>query len=308
MTIPRGAHARVSAELVTIRDWIRWANTEFADADLYYGHGTDEPWDEALALIGGALRVPPDRLESLLDARVLGSEGEALALLVRRRVEERVPVPYLVGRAWLAGLEFIVDERVLIPRSPLAHLLVSGLDPWLSERPVERILDLCTGSGCLGILAALACPDAEVVLADLSEPALAVAARNVARFGLGDRVHLLSSDGLDALAADARFDLVLCNPPYVDAPDLAAMPPEFRHEPTLALAGGSDGLDLVARILAELPGHLERDGLLMLEVGNSLPALLARWPRLPFLVPDLEHGGTGVVLLRGDELERPAHA
>lgn len=302
MSGPRGGHARVSSELVTIRDWIRYANTEFDRAELHYGHGTDEPWDEAVALVGGWLRVPPDRLEPMLDARVTAAEGEALAAAIRRRVEERVPVPYLVGRAWQVGVEFVVDERVLIPRSPIAQLLDEGLDPWLGDAAPRRILDLCTGSGCLGILAALAWPDAEVVLADVSTDALAVAELNVERFALGDRVHVVASDGLAAVATDASFDLVLCNPPYVDAADLASMPAEFGHEPSLALAGGEDGLDLVAAWLPELASCMAPDGWLVLELGNSAPALGRRFLELPLVWPELEQGGAGVVLIRGEDL------
>ena len=302
MTGPRRGYARLSSELLTVRDWIRFANTEFDRAELHYGHGTDEAWDEAVALVGGWLRIPPDRLEPMLEARITAEEGEDLAVAIRRRVEERVPVPYLVGRAWQAGVAFVVDERVLIPRSPIAQLLDEGLDPWLGGAEPRRILDLCTGSGCLGILAALSYPEAEVVLADVSEDALAVAARNVERFALGDRVHTLASDGLAAIAPDVGFDLVLCNPPYVDAADLAAMPAEFGHEPELALAGGEDGLDLVAAWLPELARRMAPQGLLVLELGNSAPALGARFPALPLIWPELEQGGTGVVLLRGEDL------
>lgn len=298
----RGGHARVSSELLTVRDWIRYANTEFDRAELHYGHGTDEPWDEAVALVGGWLRIPPDRLEPMLDARVTAGEGEALAAAIRRRVDERVPVPYLVGRAWQAGLEFVVDEHVLIPRSPIAQLLEEGLDPWLGESAPRRILDLCTGSGCLGILAALAWPEAEVVLADVSEKALAVAEKNIERFALGDRVHTLASDGLAGIVADEAFDLVLCNPPYVDAADLATMPAEFGHEPELALAGGEDGLDLVAAWLPELGGCMATEGLLVLELGNSAHALGQRFPDLPLIWPELERGGVGVVLVQGSDL------
>lgn len=302
MSGPRRGYARLSSELVTVRDWIRFANTEFDRAELHYGHGTDEPWDEAVALVGGWLRIPPDRLEPMLEARVTAGEGEDLAIAIRRRVEERVPVPYLVGRAWQAGVEFLVDERVLVPRSPIAGLIDEGLDPWLGDAAPRHILDLCTGSGCLGILAALAWPDAEVVLADLSEDALAVAARNVERFALGDRVRTLASDGLAAIAPEACFDLVLCNPPYVDAADLAAMPAEFRHEPEGALAGGEDGLDLVAAWLPALARCMAPDGLLVLELGNSAAALGARFPELSLIWPELEQGGTGVVLVRGEDL------
>lgn len=299
MTLMRAGRA-----LETVRDWIRWTATRLSRADLHYGHGTDEPWDEALALVAGWLRIPPDRLGDMLDARLTEDERDALGDCVARRIEERVPVPYLTGQAWLAGVEFEVDARVLVPRSPIAFLLEDGLQPWLGERAPLRILDLCTGSGCLGILAALSFPDAELVLTDLSEAALELARRNVARHGLDDRASVLLSDGFDGLAADDRFDLILCNPPYVNAQDLASMPPEFAHEPRLALAGGSDGLELVARLLPQSVARLSAQGLLVLELGNSAAALAARFPALSVSWPVLARGGTGVALIEAAALEK----
>ena len=282
--------------LTTVRDWIRFVNTRLANSELSYGHGTDEPWDEAVALVAGTLRLPPDRIEPMLDARVLHEEGVDLADRLRRRIDERVPVPYLVGRAWLAGIEFEVDERVIVPRSPIAGLLDEGLDPWLGAREPQRILDLCTGSGCLGLLAALAFPEAEVLLSDVSADALAVAEANVVRLGLSERVSCVLSDGLAAVPTEP-WDLVICNPPYVDAQDLASMPAEFHAEPALALDGGEDGMDLVARWLPGIGELLADDGLLVLEVGNSAPALLARFPALTLTWPELPTGGTGVALV-----------
>lgn len=292
--------SRTEQELETIRDWLRWAATRFGLAELHFGHGTDEAWDEAVALVADGLRLPRDRLDALLDARLTTAEREQLASMIDRRIDDRVPVPYLTGLAWQAGFAFEVDPRVLIPRSPIAGLLETGLAPWLGNRAPARILDLCCGSGCLGILAAHAFPEAEIVLADLSADALAVARRNVLRHGLEDRARCLCSDGLDAV--DGSFDLVLCNPPYVDADDLASMPPEFGHEPALALAGGDDGLDLVDRLLDAAPAHLNPQALLVLEVGNSAPALHARRPRLPLIWPELPTGGVGVALIEGDDL------
>ena len=297
MTLMRAGRA-----LETVRDWIRWTATRFARADLHYGHGTDEPWDEAVALVAGWLRIPPDRLGDMLDARLTEDERDALGECLARRVEERVPVPYLTGQAWLAGVEFEVDERVLVPRSPIAFLLQDGLQPWLGERVPLRILDLCTGSGCLGILAALAFPDAELVLTDLSPDALDVARSNLARHGLSERASVVSSDGFEALAPDDRFDLILCNPPYVDAGDLAAMPAEFAHEPQLALAGGDDGMELIARLLPQAAARLTEQGLLVLEVGNSAAALLMRFPALSMSWPELARGGTGVALIEAADL------
>lgn len=287
--------------LKTVRDWIRWTNSRLEDADLYFGHGTDEAWDEAVALVGGALRIPPDRLEPMLSARVTRAEGVILLGLLERRIEARVPVPYLVGRAWLAGVEFVVDERVIVPRSPIAGLLDEGLAPWLVTEPL-RILDLCTGSGCLGLLAALAYPDAEVVLADLSADALEVAQTNVERLGLSDRVTLRQGDGPAALGPEVPFDLVICNPPYVNASDLATMPEEFASEPAMALAGGEDGLALISAWLPVLPAHMTDGAVLVLELGNSAPALGVRFPALSVSWPALETGGTGVLVITAEDL------
>lgn len=296
----------VPPELTTVGDWLRFAATAFARADLHYGHGTDSAWDEAVALVLGGLRLPEDRAEAVLGARLTAVECSELATAIRRRVEERVPVPYLTGQAHFGGLVFDVDPRVLIPRSPLAELLLDGLEPWLGGRLPGRILDLGTGSGCIGILAASVFPEAEVVLADISADALAVAAMNVRRHGLEDRVELRQSDLFSGLEGE-RFDLMLCNPPYVDPADLAAMPPEFSHEPRSALAGGGeDGLDLVARMLSATADHLAEHGLLVLEVGNSAPAMLARWPTLDWIWPELAAGGFGVALIERSGLERLA--
>lgn len=290
-----------AAELHTVRDWLRFTASQLARAELHFGHGTDSAWDEAVALVLGWLRVPEDRADILLDARVTRQEAAALAACVARRIDDRVPVPYLTGLARFAGLDFEVDSRVLIPRSPMAELLVAGLQPWLGERQPGQILDLATGSGCIGIAAAMTFPEAEVVLADIDRDALELARRNVRRHGLGDRVRVVESD-LFAELENVPFDLILCNPPYVDPADLASMPEEFRHEPLLALAGGgTDGLELVQRLLQAAPAYLREEGLLVLEVGNSAPALLAREPRLAWVWPELEAGGFGVGIIdRGD--------
>ncbi len=284
-------------------DWLRFAATTFAGADLHYGHGTSSAWDEAVALVLDWLRLPNDRAEAVLGARLTAAECKELAFAIQRRVGERIPVPYLTGLAHFGGLTFEVDRSVLIPRSPMAELLLDGLEPWLGGRLPGRILDLGTGSGCIGILAATVFPDAEVILADVSAEALEVAARNVGRHGLEERVAVRRSDLYYGLPGDS-FDLILCNPPYVDRGDLATMPPEFAHEPRSALAGGGeDGLELVARLLAETSDHLAENGLLVLEVGNSAPALLARWPEIEWIWPELAAGGFGVALIERAGLE-----
>lgn len=292
-----GSREGVAAELQTVRDWLRWTASQLGRAELHYGHGTESAWDEAVALVLGWLRVPEDRAEVLLDARVTRQEAAALAVCVARRIDDRVPVPYLTGLARFAGLDFDVDPRVLIPRSPMAELLAVGLQPWLGARQPLQILDLATGSGCIGIAAAMTFSEAEVVLADIDGDALELAARNVRRHGLADRVRVVQSDLFGGLG-DNSFDLILCNPPYVDPEDLANMPEEFRHEPMLALAGGGDdGLELVQRLLQAAPGYLQPGGLLVLEVGNSAPALLTREPGLEWLWPELEAGGFGVGII-----------
>jgi len=289
------------AELRTVRDFLRWSVSAFNAAGVAFGHGTDNAWDEARWLVLGALHLPFDSPDWVLDARLGAPEREQLARLLRRRIAERMPTAYLLGEAWFAGLRFRVDPAVLIPRSPIAELIASGCEPWLDGREPLRILDLCCGSGCIGIAAALAWPRAQVDLADVSPAALVLAHANVALHGVGERVRVVESDLFAALAGEA-YDLILSNPPYVDAADLAALPAEFLHEPRLGLAAGDDGLDIARRIIAEAPGHLGSAGLLVMEVGNSADALEAAFPDLPFLWPDFTHGGHGVALIHAGEL------
>ncbi len=291
----------VIGELVTVRDYLRWAISSFGEAGIYYGHGTDNARDEALLLIGHALHLPPEGDSTLLDARLTRAERERVYSLMRRRIEERLPAAYLTGEAWFAGLRFAVDERVLVPRSPIAELIEQGFEPWLGGAEPQRILDLCTGSGCIGIACAYAFEEAEVDLADLSSDALAVAADNIARHGLGQRVRALQSDVFDGLAGE-RYDLIVSNPPYVDAEDLAAMPAEYHAEPAMGLGSGDDGLDITRRILAGAAEHLNEGGLLVVEVGNSWVALEQAFPQLPFTWVEFEHGGHGVFVLSRESL------
>ncbi|WP_097461588.1 50S ribosomal protein L3 N(5)-glutamine methyltransferase [Mangrovitalea sediminis] len=287
-------------DLISIRDFLRYAVSRFEAENLFYGHGSDNVWDEAVHLVFASLHLPLDNNAIFLDARLTRSERELLLNQIERRVVDRVPVSYLTGEAWFMGLPFYVNEHVLIPRSPIAELLENSLQPWLGERPVGRLLDLCTGSGCIGIAAALVFPEAEVDLADISPEALAVAERNIHRHEVGDRVQAVESDLFEALSG--RYDVILSNPPYVDASDLAAMPEEFRHEPVLGLEAGTDGLDVVRRILAEAQDYLTEDGLLVVEVGNSAPALEEAFPELPFTWLDFERGGHGVFLMMASDL------
>jgi len=295
---------RLVAELFTLRDCLRWAASEFHLAGLFHGHGTESPWDEAVALTLGALHLPWNVDPAVLDARLLPMERERIVALVRARVTTRRPLPYLLGEAWFAGLPFDVDERVLIPRSPIAELVESGFAAWFPEEPPARVLDLCTGSGCIGIATALHLPTCEVDLSDISEEALAVARRNIGRHDVGERVRAVHSDLFAALPG--RYDLIVSNPPYVDARDLATMPAEFRHEPALALGAGDDGLAIVRRILREARAHLNDHGVLIVEVGNSDRHLEAAFPEVPFLWLDFERGGQGVFALTAEELD--AHA
>ncbi|WP_299258578.1 50S ribosomal protein L3 N(5)-glutamine methyltransferase [uncultured Kushneria sp.] len=289
-------------ELVTVRDYLRLAVSVFNAHDLYYGHGTDSAWDEAVALVLGALRLPHDVDPAIIDARVLRIERARIITLLRARTVERRPLPYLLGESFYAGVAFNVDERVLIPRSPIAELIESGFDLWFEERDPAHMLDLCTGSGCIGIAAALMMPTTHVMLSDLSEDAIDVARSNITRHDVGDRVKAVAGD-LFAPVAGQRFDLIVSNPPYVDAGDLSGMPAEFNHEPTLALGAGHDGLDLVRRMLREAREYLTDDGVLIVEVGNSERHVIETWPEVPFLWLEFARGGHGVFALTSAQLE-----
>lgn len=291
----------MSRELETVRDYLRWIISRFNDAGLYYGHGTDNAQDEAWYLVCGALKLPFDLDGRLLDGRLTEAERQRLEQLVERRISERVPVAYLVGEAWFAGLPFNVDERVLVPRSPLAELIDVGFQPWLGDVEPEHILDLCTGSGCIGIACAFAFPEARVVLSDVSADALAVARSNIERHSLSDRVTALQSDVFAGLEGQC-FDLIVSNPPYVDAEDLAGMPAEYQAEPALGLGSGDDGLDITRRILQQAAGHLDEGGLLVVEVGNSGRALDEAFPELPLTWVEFERGGHGVFVISKDDL------
>jgi ribosomal protein L3 glutamine methyltransferase len=284
-----------TSRLRTLRDHIRWAVTRFHQENLFFGHGTDNAWDEARQLVLGSVSLPYEISDAYLDCRLEDDECERLRELLSRRIDERVPTAYLLGEAWFCNLPFVVDSRVLIPRSPIAELIGSRFEPWLPGEP-RRILDLCTGSGCIGIAAAYSFPEAEVVLGDLSFEALEVANLNIEQHGLESRVYTVQGDGFGGLPGQ-RFDLILSNPPYVDAEDFADMPPEYHHEPALGLACGDDGLDLVRRMLAEAADHLTEQGILVVEVGNSQTHVEALYPEVDFTWLEFENGGHGVFLL-----------
>jgi ribosomal protein L3 glutamine methyltransferase len=287
--------------LETITDFVRWGASRFAAAGLHYGHGTDNQIDEALVLVRHALHLGHDLPREFYSARLTEAEKRVVLELIERRIVERVPAPYLTGEAWFAGLPFFVDPRVLIPRSPFAELIEQAFAPWIEPGRVTRVLDLCTGSGCIAIACALAFPDAVVDAVELSPEALAVADRNVERHGVGEQVRLLQGD-LWAPVTGERYDLIVSNPPYVSDAEMAELPPEYRHEPELGLRSGPAGLDVVARILDEAGGHLRPGGVLVVEVGNSADAVAAAWPGLPFTWLEFSRGGGGVFLLKAEEL------
>ncbi len=289
-------------ELITLRDWLRWGTSRFLEAKLFFGHGCDNAHDEAAWLILHALHLPPDRLDPYLDARLTRPERRAVLELLQQRIARRLPAAYLTHEAWQAGFRFYVDERVLIPRSYFAELLVEGFAPWVADpEAIETALDLCTGSGCLAILMAHAFPHAQIDASDLSADALEVARRNVADYHLEERIRLVEGD-LFAPLGKRKYDLIISNPPYVTAQAMRELPQEYRHEPALALAAGEDGLTIVRRILAEAKKHLKPEGLLAVEVGHNRALVEAAFPQLPFTWLDTESGEGKLFLLRREEL------
>ena len=295
-------HFDDTESLITVRDWLRFAVSRFNEAKLFFGHGSDNAFDEAAYLILHTLHLPLDRLEPFLDASLTHGESEEVQAVIERRVRERIPAAYLTHEAWLGEHLFYVDERVIVPRSFIAELLREQLSPWVEEpAEVTRALDLCTGSGCLAILTALAFPNAEVDAVDVSKDALDVAAKNVADYGLADRIEPIESDLFVALGG-RTYDVILSNPPYVNAESVAALPPEYQAEPALALGSGEDGLDATRQILATAKAHLNPGGLLVVEIGHNRDVLEAAYPTLPFTWIDTESGDQFVFLLRREDL------
>lgn len=287
-------------ELHTIQDMLRWTVSRFNAAGLYYGHGTDNPWDEAVALVLPTLFLPLDFPADMRNCRLTPSERHRIVERVLRRINDRVPVAYLTNSAWFCGMEFYVDERVLVPRSPIGELIQNHFDGLLPREPL-RILDMCTGSGCIAIACAAEFPDAEVDAVDISTDALTVAEQNIYAHALEQRVIPMRSDVFRDLPQD-KYDLIVTNPPYVDAEDIADMPDEYHHEPAIGLASGMDGLKLTKRILAGAPDYLAEDGVLICEVGNSMVHLEAQYPEIPFTWLEFEHGGLGVFMLTRQQI------
>ena len=292
-----------TSELITVRDHLRYAVSRFTAARLFFGHGSDNAWDEAVYLTLHTLSLPLDRLEPFLDARLLAGEREALLDIYRRRCEDRLPAAYLTNEAWLGEHRFYVDERVIVPRSFIAELLDEQLSPWIEDPwAVHSALDLCTGSACLAILTALAFPEATVDAVDLSNDAIFVAERNVSEYGLDERITIIQSDAFAKLPGK-RYDLIISNPPYVNADSVNALPPEYLHEPEMALGSGEDGLDFTRIILREARQHLTDNGLLIVEIGHNRDALEAAYPDLPFTWLETSAGDQFVFMLQAADLD-----
>ena len=290
------------AELHTLRDWLRFSVSAFNESKLTFGHGSENAYDEAVYLILHTLHLPLDTLEPFLDARLTLQEKTVLMALLKRRVEQKIPAAYLTHEAWLGEFKFYVDERVIVPRSFIAELLRERLSPWVADAEnTTAVLDLCTGSGCLAILAAHAFPNAMVDAVDLSADALQVAQRNVSDYELTDRVQLIQSDLFKSLNGK-QYDIIISNPPYVDAPSVAALPAEYLHEPKLALGSGEDGLDATREILKQAAAHLTPHGILIVEIGHNRDALEAAYPNLPFTWLDVSAGDEFVFLLHRNDL------
>lgn len=290
--------------LTTVRDLLRFAVSRFSEANLFFGHGTTNAYDEAAYLILRTLHLPHDQLDPFLDATLMPNEIEDVLKMLARRVKERIPSAYLTHEAWLGDYKFYVDERVIVPRSFIAELLDEQLSPWVeAPEAVENALDLCTGSGCLAILMAISFPNARIDAVDISEDALAVAQRNVADYGMGEQIHLIRSDMFAELGSQ-RYDLIVSNPPYVNAPSMQALPNEYRHEPAQALTSGVDGLDHIRIILRDAAGHMSKNGILVVEAGHNLETIGQTFPNFDFTWMETSAGNEHVFLLTREQLLR----
>ena len=294
--------SKAAQNLHTVRDHLRFAVSRFNQAKLYFGHGSNDAYDEAAYLILHTLHLPLDRLDPFLDAQLTDGERTAVLSIIQQRVEKRIPAAYLTHQGMLGDFSFYVDERVIVPRSFIAELLLKQLSPWIAApEEINSVLDLCTGSGCLAILAAHAFPYASIDAVDLSSAALAVAERNVTDYDLQDRVNLIESDLFTKLSGK-QYDLIISNPPYVDAGSVAALPQEYLHEPKMALGSGHDGLDATRLILKHAAQHLSENGVLIVEIGHNRDVLEAGYPNLPFTWLDVSAGDEFVFMLHRNDL------
>ncbi|WP_417499127.1 50S ribosomal protein L3 N(5)-glutamine methyltransferase [Methylophaga sp.] len=295
----------VQSELNTFRDFLRWSTSRFNEAGLFFGHGNEDAFNEASQLLLSSLHLPVDTLQDVfLDARLTQDEKRTLLIAIEKRIEKRIPLPYLTNEAWFAGLPFFVDERVLIPRSPFAELIETQFQPWVAAPDsITRIIDMCTGSGCIAIALAMAFEQAEVTASDISSDALDVARVNRQKYGLEDQLTLLESDIWQKISTDEKYDLIISNPPYVGAEEMASLPEEYRHEPNSALEADDNGLALVTKILSGAADHLTENGLIFIEVGNTDLAVDDKWPEIAFTWLELENGGHGIFMLDKDQCE-----
>lgn len=295
-------YSRLTEELLTIRDWLRFTVSRFEEAEIFFGHGTDNSYDEAVWLVMSALHLPLDTVDNFLDARITEPERKYLNSLIERRITERTPTAYLLQEAWLQGFKFYVDERVIVPRSFIAELLQNDLNPWIEfPEMIESAADICTGSGCLGILLANSFPNAAIDVVDISPDAIDVANINIANYGLQEQITAIESDMFTALKG-RTYDLIISNPPYVDAPSMAQLPAEYQREPQLALGSGHDGLDHTHTILREAAKHLNDDGILIVEIGHNRDALLEAHPDVQFVWLEVSSGDEFVFLLSKNQL------
>lgn len=291
-----------TTELHTIRDWLRFAVSQFENSDIFYGHGTDNSYDEAVWLIMSALHLPMETLNNFLDARLTQSERDKLAQFIEQRITKHTPTAYLLKEAWLQGFKFYVDERVLIPRSFIAELLANDLSPWIEfPEMIESAADICTGSGCLGVLLANSFPNAAIDVIDISQDAIDVCNINIANYGLENQITAIKSDMFSALVGK-KYDIIISNPPYVDAPSMAALPAEYQNEPQLALGSGTAGLDHTHTLLREAASYLNDDGLLIVEIGHNREALEAAYPNTIFNWLETSSGNEFVFLLTKEQL------
>jgi ribosomal protein L3 glutamine methyltransferase len=296
------SQAQILTELSSIRDWLRYAVSRFEDSDVFFGHGTSNAYDEAIWLIFGFLHLPHDTIDNFLDADLTGKEKKYLLFLIEKRIKDKIPTAYLLNEAWLRDYKFYVDERVIVPRSLIAESLSENLYPWIDDpEKIFSALDLCTGSGCLGIMMAHSFQNAMIDLVDLSEKALQVAEININHYGLNDRTELIQSDLFNALKGK-KYDLIISNPPYVNQTSVDSFPMEFLKEPSMALGSGEDGLDHTVRIIKEAKSYLNDDGILIVEIGHNKEVLLNKFRKLQFQWLDVSLGNDFVFVLQKSQL------